>query len=622
MREPSKAQREAIIHLSGPAVITAGPGSGKTFVIVNRILYLIQHHHIRPDNILVITYTKAAASEMKERCEKAFLSDRKLLEELSRQGISCHNIHFGTFHSVCYHILRQSGVVRGDCLIKENDKRKLLRMILGNHGLSSQCDYDTISNLENAISYRKNLGKMPAGKELSSKDGPAKFCAEKLRVLQEDYDNYLREQGRIDFDDMIGECLKFLTGNREALGRYRQLFRYILADEFQDMNPPQYEVLKLLASPSNNLFVVGDDDQAIYGFRGATPGIMKNFPADFPNSRQLMLTENYRCKTAIVKLSEKVISRNKERFAKKFYPMKSGGHVSEVCFDTRRQQEQELVCKLSALSKEELLNTAVILRTNRETGWYAGLLKDAHIPIKENRVADRAFYHGFIMEDVIAFLSYLYEGNRRGDFIRFMNCPDRFFTRSALPSERVDKEEMKRYYRQNPEMCREIDVFFRQLEIASGLSPHLAVGFFRKACQYDSYLRKKAKDYGEYQYWAAQADKVQDCFWQMRKGKNVREFVESLAEKEGKSEPLMEKRDGVSLLTMHGSKGLEFDRVFLPDLNEGVIPGKNISSGEALEEERRLLYVAMTRAKEELYLYCTKERGRKPSRYLEGLAFV
>ncbi|MCM1135624.1 MAG: ATP-dependent helicase [Clostridium sp.] len=675
MRELSNAQKEAMMHLLGPAMVTAGPGSGKTFVIVNRILYLISRHHIRPDNILVITYTKAAANEMKERykkaCQKAYQKARQLNEELlspphapAFEGQSPGSVHFGTFHSVCYHILQQSGRIRPDSLIKENDRRKLLEILLGNRGLSAKCDYDTITNLLNVISRMKNFsgGNMMVGRESILPENLEKlaleFSTNELQALKSDYDNYLREQRLIDFDDMIGECLRLLTDNPVVLEKYRQQFQYILADEFQDINSPQYEVLKLLAAPRNNLFVVGDDDQAIYGFRGATPGIMRRFLEDYQGARQVMMTENYRCGAAIVTLSEKVISRNKERFQKKFRPVNAGGCVSAVRFDTRREEEMALIKELAALNESELLNTAVILRTNREAAQYAGLLKEAKIPVKSWRAGRETIFHSFIMKDVTAFLCYLYEGNKRSDFLYFMNKPNRFLSRGALPFEKVSQEQMERYYAKNPQMRLEIAALFRQLEIAAGLSPYLAVSFFRKTWGYDGYLRQRAADYGEYQRLLRQADKVQECFKELRNCRGIREFVENLAERQGspltekqgnllaekqdsplaekqsnlltgkqgssltdkKGSLLMEKQEGVSILTMHGSKGLEFERVFLPDVNEGIIPGKNINTEAALEEERRLLYVAMTRAKEKLYLYCTKERGRKPSRYLEGLA--
>ncbi|MDE6892062.1 MAG: UvrD-helicase domain-containing protein, partial [Lachnospiraceae bacterium] len=252
MKVPNSAQKKAIMHLSGPAVVTAGPGSGKTHVIVSRILYLIENH-IPPDNILVITYTKAAAAEMKERYEK------------SRQSSDVpRGVHFGTFHSICYNILRQSGAACASSLIKESDKRKLLQIILANHGLFEKAGYDGVTGLENLISRMKNL-ELEHLKNTAESGCFALFTDDECALLKRDYDRHLREQGLIDFEDMIGECIRLLSGSPGLLNKYRRLFWYILADEFQDINPPQYKLLKLLAAPSDNLFVVGDDDQSIYG---------------------------------------------------------------------------------------------------------------------------------------------------------------------------------------------------------------------------------------------------------------------------------------------------------------------------------------------------------------------
>lgn len=602
MKKPGKTQEQAITHMSGPAEVIAGPGSGKTYTIIQRILYLITQCHVRPDHILVITYTKAAAAEMKERYEKAACNN-------------IGNVHFGTFHSICYNILRQCGFARSNSLIKESERRKLLQVILNNHGLSSKCTYEIITNLLNTISRMKNLSENISGNFNSNIDLPA---GELLHIKQE-YDQYLREQDMLDFDDMILQCFGFLISHPDLCRKYQELFEYILVDEFQDINLPQYQVLKLLAQPLDNLFVVGDDDQAIYGFRGATPGIMKQFLDDFEKGTQILLTENYRSGDEIVKLAGRMIEGNKERFTKEFIPVRRGGKISVHCFDTHREEERSLIAEISALKPEQLRSTSVILRTNREVVQFGELLKSAGIAVKGKRISDADLFHGFIMEDVIAFLSYLYEGNKRGDFIRFMNKPNRFLTRSAILSEVVKIEHIEQYYRNNASMLSDIRAFWGQLQIAASLNPYLSLSLFRKTLGYDRYLRGKAQDDREYQRLMKQTDKIQHCFKDFSPGNSVREFAEKKADQAGEALALMIEEKGVSVLTMHGAKGLEFDRVFLPDVNEGIIPGKDCITPEALEEERRLLYVAITRAKNELTIYYTKERGRKRSRFLEGI---
>ncbi|MDE7287731.1 MAG: ATP-dependent helicase [Lachnospiraceae bacterium] len=605
MKKPSKAQKQAIAHLSGPAQIIAGPGSGKTYTIIQRILYLIRHHQIRPDRILVITYTKAAAAEMKERYEKESANDQKYIG----------NVHFGTFHSICYHILRQCGFARYDSLIKESDKRKLLQIILNNHGLSSECTYDSITNLLNSISHMKNISESAPGGFKSNVDVPFEVF---LRI-KEEYDRYLREQELLDFDDMILQCYELLSKKQELCRKYQDLFQYILVDEFQDINMPQYQLLKLLAQPGNHLFVVGDDDQAIYGFRGATPGIMKQFLNDFACGKQILLTENYRSGKKIVKLAERMIGGNKERFVKTFFPMKEGGTIQISCFDTHREEECRLAAEIGSLNKEDLSGCAVILRTNREVMQFSEFLKSEGIAVKGKRISNTDLFHGFMMEDMLAFLSFIYEGNRRENFIRFMNKPNRFLTRSAFLGEVVNEEQIKQYYHSNLPMLAEIKTFFGQLRIAAALQPYLAISLFRKGIGYERYLKERAEDDREYQRLLVQADQIQRCFKEYSGMESVRSFAERKAAQAGEAHPKMIEDEGISILTMHSAKGLEFERVFLPDVNEGIIPGKDCLEPEALEEERRLLYVAVTRAKNVLAIYYTKERGRKPSRFLEGI---
>lgn len=601
MNKPSDAQQKAITHLSGPAQIIAGPGSGKTFTIIHRILYLIEHYHVRPDKILVITYTKAAANEMKNR----------LKESKEASGI-----WLGTFHSVCYNILKKSGRIPANSLIKEGDKRKLLQIVSGNQGLAAKCNYEAITLLENMISYIKNVPDHSLTKQMQS---DSSFSVEEVIAVKEEYDRQLREQGMIDFDDMISECLKLLTERRDILEQYREMFTYILVDEFQDINTLQYQILKLLAHPINNLFIVGDDDQAIYGFRGSTPGIMKQFMDDFPNGHQIMLTENYRSGQEIISLADQMISRNKERFHKQFHPVRRGGRIVTSCFDTRKEEERQLLLELSAQDAESLCHTALLLRTNMEAVQYAELLRNAGIAINELKKSTEDIFHSFIMEDISAFLSYIYFGNQRSDLICFMNKPNRFFSRMALPVERVMPAHMETYYKNNPSMCMEVKKFFAQLQIAGRLRPPLAISFFRKTLRYDQYLQEKAKDISVFKRWQRNLEAIQKSFENYEIGKRPEEFIELQTEKAAAAVSIPEKQEGVSILTMHGAKGLEFTRVYLPDLNEGIIPSRNTQTPQELEEERRLLYVAITRAQNELFIYYTKERGRKLSRYLDDI---
>lgn len=616
MKEPSKSQLTAINHLSGPAQIIAGPGSGKTFTIIQRILHLIYHRGISPDNILVITYTKAAANEMQERYLKANTKENLPADTQLTLG----HIYCGTFHSICYNILMQSGALSSKALLSENEKRNILGIILSNLGLTEKSSYENISQILHHISRSKNL---PQDLLTTEPVLISDFSEAELFTIQNEYLHLLKEQKRLDFDDMILNCLELLKNNVSICHKYQNHFQYILADEFQDINLPQYEILKLLAKPNNNLFVVGDDDQAIYGFRGATPGIMQQFIEDYPFAKQIHLTENYRSGEHIVCFANQVISRNVERFSKDFVPIRKSGEIIISCFEDRKAEEETLCKELKKIgqeiqSEECYAQTAVILRTNMEAMQYMELLKSHNIPVKEKCYLDTDIFQSFIWEDIKAFLAYIYDGHKRSNFIYFMNKPNHFFTRLALPHETVSIEHLLSYYNQNGTMLSEVNRLFRQLDLAAKLTPYMAVNLFRKNIGYENYLLTKAQNNQQRKLWFHQLEELHSII-----KKHVSyQSVKTMEKENGQIKSTANTHlfsAGVNVITMHGAKGLEFERVFLPDVNEGIIPNRKCTSMKELEEERRLLYVAITRAKDKLFIYYTKERNRKISPYLEGI---
>lgn len=605
MRTPSKIQKEAIQHLLGPAQVVAGPGSGKTYVIIQRILYLLDHCQISPDQILVITYTKSAAQEMQRRFEAECKDTQNL------------GVNFGTLHGVCYRILMDTGFCKKDSLITEAQKRELFKVLLGNMGLAECTGYDMVTALLHEVSRMKNLD--PNAEMRFLRSSPPGLNEDQVKALVQEYQRYLEEQGWIDFDDMIIKCLKLFREQPALQTRYQQRFTHILADEFQDINAPQYELLKLLAMPQNNLFVVGDDDQAIYGFRGASPGIMRRFAQDYGSCRQILMTENYRSGQKIVKAAEEVITKNQERFPKSFFPIREGGNIWLSCFDTRKEEAESMLRLLNSMKDEERNSTAIILRTNLETVHYHELLKREHIAVKGQKMEPHRDELSFITEDISAYLSYLYHGRKRKDLLCFLNKPMRYFSREAVAFEGDLRAQALNYYRNNPEMKRRVEDFFDKLLLASEMHPSVAVRFFLHVLGYEKYLKQKAGSPEEEKRYERQVAEATLALKEGLPDENIASFLEHAVSKKNrdKKEPY-----GVEVLTMHGAKGLEFDQVFLPDLNEGVIPGKRICDRQQLEEERRLLYVAITRARNKLYLSYTKERGRKRSRYLEGISYL
>lgn len=600
LRTPDEKQLKAINHDSGPALVLAGPGSGKTFTIVSHIQYLIRNKKIPPEEILVVTFSKAAAIEMQTR----YL-------ESADSNPSTNPVRFGTFHSLGYQILRSTGQFRNFSLITDKQKYHFLEVILKNEGLSSLCTHDQEAILLNALAARKAGGIEKTSLELLDVETPG-FDAEKLFAL---YQSDLEERRLLDYDDLILKCIEMLKKSPALLGQYQQLFTHILVDEFQDINASQYELITMLALPQKELFVVGDDDQSIYGFRGSRPEFMREFLQQYTDVKRYELTANYRSGERIVALGRKIIEQNKERFPKEFLPKKKGGEVSFQHLNTRREEEELLVQDIRRNSMECLDQTAIIVRTNLEARQYEVLLKGKQFPVAGSVKKEQGVFQSEIAEDLYAFLRFLYEGGHRKDFMRIMDKLEPDLTRKALVSEIVSEEELMCYYRNNVEMRGQIRKLFSKLVLAGRLQTHLAIRLFRNEIGYDSYLKKKSRSYLEYEDKKKMAQTVQEVFASYQRTKPLDEFILQCQEKENKS-PIAEQRKGIHVITMHASKGLEFQHVYLPDLNEGIIPPKGVLDEKQIEEERRLLYVAVTRAREKLFLYETRERNRKVTRFL------
>lgn len=603
MRTPDLKQLKAITHHSGPALVLAGPGSGKTFTIVQHIQYLIHDKKIPPEEILVVTFSKAAAIEMQTR----YL-------ESADSNPSTNPVRFGTFHSLGYQILRSTGQFRNFSLITEKQKYHRLEVILKNEGLSSLCTHDQETILLNALAARKAGGREKTSLELLDVNA-AEFDAEKLFAL---YQSDLEERNLLDYDDLILKCNELFRKSPAVLERYQQLFTHILVDEFQDINASQYELITLLALPQKELFVVGDDDQSIYGFRGSRPEFMREFLQQYTDVKRYELTSNYRSGERIVALGRKIIEQNKERFSKEFLPKKRGGEVSFQHLNTRREEEELLVQDIRRNSLECLDQTAIIVRTNLEARQYEALLKEKQLPAAGSVRKEQGVFQSETAEDLYAFLRFLYEGGHRKDFLHIMDKLEPDLTRKALISEIVRKEDLMRYYRNHEEMQVRIQRLFSKLALAKRLQVHLAIQLFRNEMGYDSYLKKKSRSYAEYEDQKKMAQAIQEAFASYQRIKPLDEFISQCQEKE-KSSPVVEQRKGIHVLTMHASKGLEFQHVYLPDLNEGMIPPKGVVDARQIEEERRLLYVAVTRAREKLFLYETRERNRKVTRFLQSI---
>ena len=605
MNKPSRMQAEAIAHIRGPALLIAGPGSGKTFVIIQRILSLVSKEHVRPDRIMVLTFSKAAANEMKTRYENS-------------NGTP--GVYFGTFHAASYGILRKYMGYTNAKIITFEQKKKALKMITGNHAVEDEPDQDLINDILGLITRIK----------CSDKDVPYRIDhrninEDTLKQIISEYNSFLRDERLIDFDDMITDCVNSLREDDKIRAMIKASFDHIIIDEFQDINEYQYRFIRLIENIDMNIMAVGDDDQAIYAFRGSDPGFMKRFIEDHINTKIFYLSENHRSRERIVKASSTIIQQNHDRLNKSFKAVRSDGTVRLIRTQTRMEEEDVIVdiLKKTGCSGGENEDTAIILRTNAEVLIYDSMLRKRGIETRNRSPKGPSIDGSFIYDDLRAFLNFVKNGHRRSDFIRFMNKPLRYIHRDCLLEETVSIDMMMKYYSNNREMQKTVEELWKWIELSKKIDVRGAIGIFRKSMKYDEYIHFMSKTAKEYEKNLIMADRITERLCDQSRLKDdfviTGGFSESDAANEnGEYTAPQKESHGIYIMTMHMAKGLEFDNVIIPDLNEGIMPKKNLSE-KAMEEERRLLYVAMTRAKESLYLLCTEERNRGISSFLKCL---
>lgn len=625
LNDLNDAQRNAVTYGGGPLLVLAGPGSGKTFTITKRILFLLEQG-IPPEQLLVITFTREAAMSMQRR-----------FQEISGSFLP---VSFGTFHSIFFQILQKSNVIKSHKLLTISEKKKILLPILREYrknaesGIGEDLGEDAMAILS-AVSYYKNTLQL----EKASGKAPAEWQPIFSQLLER-YEKAVRARGRMDFDDMLCRCRDLLAGNADLLSSWQKRFQYILIDEFQDINPVQYEVVKLLAGNHSSIFAVGDDDQAIYGFRGSEPECLRRFEKEYGASR-LLLDVNYRSHPQIVKASLAVIAENRDRFPKAIRSFQESDtdpkeHVSLFPFADREEQYDYLVWRLQVFLQEhegqEGRECAVLFRTNAYMQGLAVRLKALGIPyVMGERM--QSIYEHFIVKDIMAYLTLASGHWDRETLLQVVNKPSRYVSREAVGSCGHSLQALIAYYETQesslvnkksvPEKLRS---FERQLKAINRLSPQLAVAYIQKAAGYGKYLQETAgnaerlAEWNEMLEWlkadAARFAGIEE--WQAAQEAHTKDL------EQGKNKNIEKTDSGIRLMTVHGAKGLEFDTVIVADCNESVFPHGRLQTGAEIEEERRVFYVAMTRAKENLellYLTGTKERPRLPSRFLSPLLF-
>ena len=584
---PSPAQQEAICFGEGTMLVLAGPGSGKTAVITQRIRYLVEERHITPSDILTITFTKAAALEMKRRaCQ------------ICR---GAENAVFGTFHSVFFQIIRSSSKFQNYSIMTEQQKLQILRPLLKGKKLDCVQMSSFCEQFLSDLSFYKNTGR-----EREEKAGQNQAEQMQLHELRQAYEQCCRKRWLLDFDDILIYCHRLLTEDSGLRDRWENRFRYILIDEFQDINDVQYQIIKLLSANYENLFVVGDDDQAIYSFRGADPSYMHRFLEDYPKSRQVKLNINYRCGDRILALAARSIAHNKYRFEKEIKAGNSGeNRVIATCFQNRAEELSFLTEEIMTHRNEGL--TAILVRTNRMAEQVSEACFRRQIPY-QMREKKQDFYAQKCVVEVLSVIRFVAEGRNRSDFMAFMNKPVRYINREMLQKETVDLWALLEEYREDPEQCRIIQKLQQDLAMVEMLDPFGAISYIRKVMQYDCCLSPGETGEKEKEILDELLERCREFHSHTAFLAHIAAYRSKLEQESNRKQPEADqgnaKRNPVQIMTYHGSKGLEFDTVFLPFLNSGDVPhGRNLSTME-LEEERRLFYVAVTRAKKSLYLSC------------------
>lgn len=644
MQSPSNSQLRAIKHGKGPMLVLAGPGSGKTFVIIQRLLYLIHEKQIRPDNILVISFSKASTLELKQRFQKQskdILSERLLNESKDKSLLeeSKVQVNFATFHACFFHILKETYHYTSQDIITEKEKREILKTILldpvyedtnksykgesrkikeiqkNDNQIELKNIVEKVEDYLQKISYYKNK----ETKELEEKE------SKQFQQIFHTYNQEMHHQHKLDFDDMGLLCLQLFNTQPDILEKWQEKFQYILIDEFQDINMVQFRIIQLLVKKYQNLFVVGDDDQSIYSFRGASPQIMLDFEKYYPETEKVLLETNYRCSEEIVKESLKVIEQNKVRFQKEIRAYNAGREVVVYQSFEECQKEYsyigEKIQKFISEQKYNYSDIACIFRTNQDMTGLAEHLVRNRIPFVMKEFCNSIFKH-FIALDIISYLRFFLAGKKRSDFLRIMNKPLRYLSRNALSllsDEAITWRELKQYYASkkymlsNIEQLEKNDIWIQKLDLYG------ACFYVRKVIGYDSYLKSYIKEQGlNWEEAKEILDFIQESTRNMKSLEEWKGYIEQYEEALRNSG---EEKEGIHIITMHACKGLEYPVVFLPDCNEGRVPHKKAASPEEIEEERRMFYVAMTRAKyhlEILYIEDKLKKHLQKSRFLKN----
>ena len=611
----NRGQDEAIKHGNGPCMVLAPPGSGKTLIVTERTRYLIEESGVRPDQLLVITFTRYAAREMKERFERLTAGKN-------------YPVTFGTFHSIFYGILKCAYGIGANNLMSEKESSVLLQEVLDQTNIESTPEVEDEEELVREL--LREVGMVKNGL-YHLKDFHSKYLTQdEFAEVFRSYEHQKKELKKFDFDDMLVQCYALFRKKPEILQGWQKRFQYILIDEFQDINRVQYEVIRMLAAPRYNLFVVGDDDQSIYGFRGAKPELMLYMKQEFPSLRTISLTVNYRSTEFITGAAARVILHNDTRFYKRVQSFRGRGqnvHVQEVLDEQEEAQyvTEEIQKKLDQGIKPGEI--AVLFRAAVQARMISEILSKHRIPF-EMRDYVTNFYRHFIVKDMMAYLQLAAGKRDRSLFLTICNRPLRYLARNSMENRQVNFEDLRKFYCDKDWMLDIIDQFDVDVRMMKNMAPYAAIQYIRKKIGYDDFLKEYAEKHQI--SWKQLMDVMAELEERSKNFKSydeweihIAKYTQELEEQQAKARKIKGERENkVQLMTIHSAKGLEFEDVFVIHANEGEIPHQKAEKKDEIEEERRLFYVALTRAKNNLCIsYITQKNGNsiKPSRFVEEL---
>ncbi len=587
----TEAQKSAIESGARAVLVVAGPGSGKTTVLTERLIYLLKNG-VEPRSCLLLSFTRASSKEMAVR--------------FAKRGLPGRSPQFSTIHALCLSLLREGKGVEKEGLVNLYEKMDWLSAYFLEKGIAREEVEELLLTYSNQISYFKSITEEERLRFLHAEKN------EDFLPLFQFYEKMRKSREKLDFEDLLIEVLLELQKNTALSEKWKSRYKHILVDEFQDLSLIQYAILKSLSEKGASLFVVGDEDQSIYGFRGASPDILFRFAREFPSSERIFLSDNFRSKEEIVELSKRLIGKNKERFQKPLTGRRGrGGKAKYFVVETGVEEAVLLVGHVEKLLQERCPaeEMAVLCRSKMQISPLLPEFMERGIPIVVMEELSNVFQH-FIGKDILAYLRLAKNKESRAELVQILSKPYRGLRREKILHENAGLGDLKKAAKSVRERA-ETNKLEKHLDTLSKLSPKEAILFIRKEIGYEKYLedfaKKKNKDFTE---WWESLEEITamsesysdlDAFFRF-----VTEFNRRALERR---KPEEEK--GLRFMTYHSAKGLEFDEVFLPDCVEGIIPDGRAKSPAELEEERRSFYVALTRARKGIHIYVTKTRYSK-----------